>query len=211
MNSFPTKQLEAWKGLFGDEYVNRNAYADWKVKEGAKAFRTILDENEVSSILEVGSNIGLNLIYLNELFKKNVDLYAIEPNEKAFRKLTKENPVKIKKAWNCDAFNLPLKESSVDLVFTAGVLIHIAPDDLGRITDEIIRVSKRYVLCIEYFSRDPVEVAYRGQRGLLYKRDFGSYYLDRFPELYCAKYGFLWQRDFQVFDSPNWWLFEKKP
>ena len=61
MNSHFTKELAAWKGRFGDEYINRNEYAEWKVKEGVEAFRRILREIEVSSILEVGSNIGLNL------------------------------------------------------------------------------------------------------------------------------------------------------
>ena len=90
------------------------------------------------------------------------------------------------------------------------VLIHIAPEDLGKITDEIVRVAKKYVLCSEYFSNNPEEIPYHGQNGLLFKKDFGAFYQDRHPELKCIDYGFHWQRDLEIFDNLNWWLFEKK-
>jgi len=202
-------QLEAWTGQFGDEYMDRNEYADWKMVPGVEAFRRILGGLEIESVLEVGSNIGLNLLFINELFKGSAKLYAVEPNRKAFDTLVSQTRMKLEKAWNCDAFQLPLADSSIDLVFTAGVLIHIGPDDLGRATDEIVRVARKYVLCIEYFSRTPVEVPYHGQMGLLFKRDFGAFYLDRFLNLKCVGYGFLWQREFRIFDDLNWWLFEK--
>lgn len=205
----PAFQLEAWAGQFGDEYVDRNDYADWKMGPGTEAFRRILGGLDIESVLEVGSNIGLNLLFINALFESGVKLYAVEPNRKAFNRLVSQTRMKLEKAWNCDAFHLPLADSSIDLVFTAGVLIHIAPDDLGRVTDEIVRVARKHVICIEYFSHKPVEIPYRGQMGLLFKRDFGAFYLDRFPSLKCTRYGFLWQREFPIFDNPNWWLFEK--
>ena len=209
IRSNPTNQLQAWQGCLGDEYVERNDYAEWKIGPGVEAFRRILGRLKIKSVLEIGSNIGLNLIYIDKLFRGDVELYAVEPNQRAFNKLLSQTQIKIRSAWNCDAFQLPLADSSMDLVFTAGVLIHIAPDDLGRATNEIVRVARKYVLCIEYFSHTPVEVPYRGQRGLLFKRDFGALYMDGFPELKCLDYGFLWQREFRIFDNLNWWLFEK--
>jgi len=205
-----TPQLEAWAGTFGDEYMDRNDYADWKIALGAEAFRRILYGLEIELVLEVGSNIGLNLLFINELFKGKIKLYAVEPNRKAFgRLLSCKDQLNLEKAWNCGAFQLPLDDASVDLVFTVGVLIHIAPDDLARATDEIVRVSRKYVLCSEYFSHKPEEVLYRGEKGLLFKRDFGSFYLDRHSNLKCVRYGFLWQREFKIFDNLTWWLFEK--
>ena len=47
------------------------------------------------------------------------------------------------------------------------------------------------------------------RKGLLFKRDFGSYYLDRFPRMTCVDYGFLWQREFHIFDNLNWYLLKK--
>jgi pseudaminic acid biosynthesis-associated methylase len=159
--------------------------------------------------MEVGCNIGLNLLYLSNIYNSNVDLYGIEPNEKAFSILTSNKHIKLKEAWNATAFDLPLPNASVDLVFTSGVLIHIAPDDLGKATDEIVRVAKKYVLCIEYFSHKPISMRYQNKENLLFKRDFGAFYLDRHSNLKCIDYGFLWQRDLKVFDNLNWWLFEK--
>jgi hypothetical protein len=49
--------------------------------------------------------------------------------------------------------------------------------------NEIVRCSRRYVLCGEYFSDQLTEIAYRGQTGALYKRDFGAMYQALFPEL----------------------------
>jgi pseudaminic acid biosynthesis-associated methylase len=205
-----TPQLNAWTGEFGDTYVDRNDYADWKIPQGTEAFRRILGNLPIDSILEVGSNIGLNLLCLNELFQGKKQLFAVEPNKKALEKLTSQVRLKLAGVWNCDAFHLPLADSEVDLVFTSGVLIHIAPDDLGRATDEIVRVARKYVLCIEYFSHQPVEVPYRDRQGLLFKRDFGGFYLDRYPQLRWVDYGFIWQREFRLFDNLHWWLFEKQ-
>jgi pseudaminic acid biosynthesis-associated methylase len=205
----PTPQIEAWAGQFGNEYVDRNEYADWKMDPGTKAFRRILGGLKIQSVLEVGSSIGLNLLFINKVFSGDIKFYAVEPNRKAFDKLTSEKRIRLEKAWNCDGFQLPLADSSVDLVFTSGVLIHVAPSDLSRITDEIVRVARKYVLCIEYFSHTPVEITYRNKKGLLFKRDFGSFYLDRFPNLKCTRYGFLWQRELPIFDNLTWWLFKK--
>jgi pseudaminic acid biosynthesis-associated methylase len=177
---------------------------------GARAFQRILQNYKFNSILEVGSNIGLNLRFIYHNSGDAVKYYALEPNEKAFRILTSQDlGFKLEQAFNCDAFNVPLPDNSIDLVFTAGVLIHIHPDDLLKAMGEIVRVSKRYVLCIEYFSHKPEEIPYQGRNGLLFKRDFGKMYAENFPNLQWRDYGFLWQVEFPIFDDMNWWIFEK--
>ncbi len=205
-----TNQLNFWQGSTGNEYIERNKFEEWKLSPGIAAFKKILQHFKFKSVLEVGSNIGLNLIYLNRLYDQALDLFAVEPNIAAFNRLTSQPQlINLTKAWNCNAFNLPLEDGSIDLVFTSGVLIHIAPEDLQRATDEIVRVSRKYVLCIEYFSHTPESIEYRGREGLLFKRDFGAFYQDTYPKLKCRDYGFLWQREFAVFDNLTWWLFEK--
>ena len=108
-----------------------------------------------------------------------------------------------------DGFALPFADASIDLVFTSGVLIHVAPEDLERVVREIARVARHYILCIEYFSHEPVQVTYRGKEGYLFKRDFGRYYLETFPNLRVVDYGFLWQ-PLDSSDNSNWWLFAKR-
>jgi pseudaminic acid biosynthesis-associated methylase len=205
-----TDQLVQWHGQFGDDYVDRNSFEDWKMEPGKKTFQRMIGDRTVDSILEIGSNIGLNLIYLTELLGQKVDFYAVEPNKKAFTALISEKKINLKKAWNCSAFDVPSEDASIDLVFTCGVLIHIAPEDLGRATDEIVRVAGKYVLCIEYFSNNPEKISYRGRKNLLFKRDFGAFYLERYPNLKWIDYGFLWEQEFKIFDNLNWWLFEKR-
>jgi pseudaminic acid biosynthesis-associated methylase len=205
-----TSQLDAWTGEFGEKYIERNSLEDWKIPYGMEAFRRMLGGVSFESILEVGSNVGLNLHFISNITEGRTKLYAVEPNKKAFEMLiSSQNGLKLEKAFNCDAFKIPLADESIDLVFTAGVLIHIHPNDLLKAMSEIVRVSKRYVLCMEYFSHQPEEILYRGQKGLLFKRDFGSFYLDNFPQLKCLNYGFLWKKEFPIFDDMTWWLFEK--
>ena len=124
----------------------------------------------------MGCNIGRNLIALRH-FIPNVS--AVEPNAEAAQ-IARAHPelagVRIDEA---DGFALPYDDASVDLVFTSGVLIHVAPDDLGRMVDEILRVARHYVLCIEYFAHEPTAVPYHGREGYLFKRDFGRFYLER--------------------------------
>ena len=107
-----------------------------------------------------------------------------------------------------DGFDLPFEGNSMDMAFTCGVLIHVHPDDLFSFCSEIYRVSGRYIGCLEYFSPEPVERRYRGHQGLLFKRDFGSFYLDHWPDLRLLDYGFFWKR-VSGFDNVTWWLFEK--
>jgi pseudaminic acid biosynthesis-associated methylase len=208
---FETTQLKSWTGKFGDDYIKRNAYADWKMAPGKEAFRRIIAGFKFESILEVGSNIGLNLYFINELFEGQAKIYAVEPNRQAYKELvSQKEQLKLENAWNVSAFDLPVSDSSIDIVFTSGVLIHISPTDLRLATDEIVRVAKKYVLCIEYFSHKPEVIPYQGKNNLLFKRDFGSFYLDNYPNLECIDYGFLWQRELKIFDNLNWWLFSKK-
>jgi len=205
-----TKQLNHWKNQFGEEYINRNQINEVNVSNAKTVFKRTIGDLKIDSILEIGSNIGINLIGIRKVFGDKLKIYAVEPNEFAFKDLSNNPEIKLEKGFNCTAFKIPLPDNSVDLVFTNGVLIHIAPEDLKKAMSEIVRVSKKYVFCSEYFSHTPTSIKYHGKEDLLFKRDFGRYYLENFPELKTVSYGFLWQQEFQYFDDFNWWLFEKK-
>jgi len=129
---------------------------------------------------------------------------ALNPSQ-----LFRINHLAVGEVFETDASAIPAVDRSYDLVYTNVVLIHVRPDRLKRTLEEIVRVSRRYVLLVEYFSHTPMEVEYRGQQGLLWKRDFGAALLDVAPQLTCRAYGFLWERDLPTFDNQNWWLFEK--
>ncbi len=206
-----SKQVELWQSEFGESYAQRNnnrvteenqaaLLRDWaKVLAHATSPRP-------ESALEVGCNIGRNLLALRHFIPQ---LHGIEPNRFCCETVRNNEALKGVVIQEGEGSSLPYADSSIDLVFTSGVLIHIAPDHLGKTVDEIVRVARRYVVCIEYFSHEPVEVEYHGMSGFLYKRDFGRYYLERHPGLRVLDYGFLWQ-ELDSADNANWWLFAKE-
>lgn len=217
-------QLNHWTNPeYGHEYIERNNFADWKLKLGVRGFRRILKGLEFQSLLEVGSNIGLNLWFISEWAKKRKQdkfLYAVEPFKEAYDTLVTQTKFPVSEAVNCSGFELPYPNSAMDIAMTHGVLIHVHPDNLKKMTDEVVRVAKKYVICTEYFSHEPEEVGYRGKPNLIFKRDFGKWYLDNYPNLKCINYGFLWQQEFcdkkqphpygTLFDDLNYWVFEKR-
>ena len=106
------------------------------------------------------------------------------------------------------ADNIPLSDAAVDLVFTSGVLIHVPPDRLLAACKEMHRVADKYLLSAEYFSQTPEEKKYRGRAGLLFKRDFGAYWLENFSDLSLVDYGFFWKPATGI-DDLTFWLFRK--
>ena len=203
-----TRQVELWKSSFGREYAARNPVTDEGCRRSVRRWARMLSHALSpfpGSVLEVGCNLGRNLVALRDLV---TEVHAVEPNAEIVARAHSDPRLAGVTIREGSSFDLPYADGSIDLVFTSGVLIHIAPEDLPRAVDEIFRVARRYVLCIEYFSQEPVAVPYRGLDGQLFKRDFGQYYLDRFPSLQVLDYGFFW-KPVDAADNSNWWLFRK--
>jgi pseudaminic acid biosynthesis-associated methylase len=193
---------DLWAGDFGDDYVERNKAAS----EGRHPFwADRLAKLEVTSALEVGCNVGGNLRWLAELLGAQ-NVAGVDVNETALDVVRSELPgVDVRVAT---ARELPFDDDAFDLVFTTGVLIHQSPDELPRVMDEIVRCSRRYVLCGEYRADELEEVPYRGQRGALYKQDYGRLYQERFPQLRLLEEGFLPKSE-GVWDDVTYWVFEQ--
>jgi len=192
--------LEAWRGKFGNSYIQRNG--DKTIQSRIAMWRRILRDITPETILEVGANIGLNIRALQEVTEAR--LFAVEPNNAACRVLKTVTD----DAYDGTADKLWLADGTVNLVATCGVLIHIPPDDLAAACAEMYRVSNRYIVCIEYFSDKPEEIEYWGQSGMLWKRDFGSFWMEQHPDLKLRDYGFFWRRATGL-DNLTWWLWEK--
>ena len=188
-----THQTEEWSGDFGRDYTDRNLLPldemDQLYERRYGLTRTAMNSRFVGDldrdirILEVGSNIGNQLLCLQRAgFRR---LYGIELQSYA---------VELSKARTKDisiiagtAFDIPFKDDFFDLVFTSGVLIHIAPGDITPVLDEIYRCTSRYIWGFEYYAEAYTEVNYRGHTGLLWKTDFPRLYLERFPDLRLVK------------------------
>jgi pseudaminic acid biosynthesis-associated methylase len=201
-----TSQLQRWKGDFGNDYIGRNVVSRKAVDQRLKTWGTMFDHmSGVDKLLEVGSNIGLNLHAITQLTK--AEIHAVEPNDTARQTLVDSQIIPNNQIHSGNAFELPFEDNSFDLVYTSGVLIHIAPEDLEKAYKEIHRVSRKYVLSIELFSQKPEVIHYRGHDDLLFKRDFGGLWLDTFSDMKPIAEGFFWKRTTGL-DDCTWWLFE---
>ena len=203
------KALHAWSGEFGDRYTERNAASTDAVRGRTRAwgevFRRIVGDMPASA-LEVGPNVGLNLQGIAAL--SPMELWGIEPNPTARARLVADGVLAPSHVLEGFGHSIPLADGAVDLAFTCGVLIHVDPSLLEKTMREIHRVSAKYVFCAEYFSPKAETIPYRGETDLLFKNDFGSLYLDSFPDLVLVDYGFFWRRT-TVMDDSTWWLFRK--
>ena len=171
-----SSQLQLWVSEFGRSYTERNDVAK---PERIISWQRLLEGIAPERAVEVGCNVGWNLVYLERLGVR--ELYGIEPQPSAVERARHRRP-----AFNVlhgTAFELPFRDRYFDLVFTSGVLIHIAPDSLGGALDEIERVSRRWIAAIEYDNPDEQEIPYRGHTGALWKRDHGAAWQARFPSL----------------------------
>jgi pseudaminic acid biosynthesis-associated methylase len=203
------KQLDNWVGAFGEDYMARNSdmtEADLGPRTRGLAGVLAACPTPPASILEVGANIGRNLVALARC--TDARLYGVEPFEAAYGRMIEALGDRLAGSACTTGQALPYDDASIDMVFTSGVLIHVSPADLPAVMSEIVRVARRYVWCNEYFAKQPEEIAYRGKSGLLFKRDFGRLYLERFPRLRAVAQGFLWSAT-SPFDDTTWWLFEK--
>lgn len=201
---FKTEQEEFWAGEFGDQYLQRNNFDKHFYSKLVSWGKMLRSAHGVKSIRELGCNIGLNLLALNKL-QPDLDLFGVEINENAVKKANELNVAAIKQASILD----PIKDKQVDLTFTSGVLIHINPQYLKNVYDNLVNGSNRYILIFEYFNPSPVVVNYRGNEERLYKRDFAGELIDQYG-LKLIDYGFIYKRDnFAPRDDSTWFLLEK--
>ena len=90
------------------------------------------------------------------------NLYGIEIQDYALRKARAR--LEDAQLALATAFEIPYPDGFFDLVFTSGVLIHVAPADLPKALREIHRCAGGFIWGLEYYSPQPIEVAYRGTR-----------------------------------------------
>lgn len=200
-------QEKFWLGRFGDEYVARND-GERLVSGNLLLFADALRHaHDISTILEFGTNRGLNLRALRQLLPE-CRLLGVELNETAFREAER---LGIAEMWRGSIFDYPVG-AAVDLSLAKGVLMHLDPELLPLAYDKLYDATARYVLLVEYYSPDPVEVTYRGHDHRLFKRDFAGEMLDRYDDLRLVDYGFSYRRD-PVFrgEDVTWFLMEKSP
>jgi spore coat polysaccharide biosynthesis protein SpsF len=155
-----------WAGPFGDSYTERNR-VEWRKR--IPFWNDIIDLTGVRSVYEVGCNAGFNLSAIRRAFP-DVALAGHDINKRAASQAGYANLQVIHEP------NMTWMNNAYELVFTSGVLIHVAPNDLPAFMKAIVHASADYVLAIEYAADKEEEIPYRGQHRALWKRPYGKLY-----------------------------------
>ena len=202
--SYKTEQEKFWAGEFGHDYIDRNNSEQLLFSKVAMWSKMLKAANSISSARELGCNIGLNLLALKKL-NPSMALSGYEINEVADKQAGELNVAEIKVGSILES----MREAKVDLTFTAGVLIHINPEYLSNVYDNLVNNSNRYILVAEYYNPAPVDIDYRGHKQRLFKRDFAGDLIDNYG-LKLVDYGFVYKRDnWAPQDDITWFLLEK--
>lgn len=198
-------QLERWMGNFGNKYTRRSILSPKIIIDRSIAFANILFQlKEVQiSVLEVGCNIGGNLLALKPYFPPPGFIIGVEPNEMA-RRIAQIN--------DCIVFpdcgqKMNFMDRFFDLVFTCGVLIHCELSEAEKIVEEMNRVSKRYLMFMEYYEEQDREIPYREETELLWRRPWSEHFKKWGFDKPISS-GFLPPE--MGFDNVHWWVYERK-
>jgi pseudaminic acid biosynthesis-associated methylase len=201
------RQEAFWAGEFGDAYNRRNHSARGVAQNIAFLARALRSVRNIKSCIEFGAGTGMTLQALKALFPDQ-DQHAIEINHAAAEQLAAVIP-----RQNIHVGPIRGYEATrtFDLVLTKGVLISVHPSDLPATYKALHAATGRYLLISEYYNPVPVEIPYRGNSGVLWKRDFAGDLLDAFPDLSLVDYGFVYRRDARPHpqDDATWFLLRR--
>ena len=144
-----TPQIRERKGDFGREYTDRNVLdpeaLDRLYLDNYGVSRTELNRGFLegipldAQILEVGCNVGNQLLPLQRSGYKS--LYGIEIQKYAVDRAQQRVPRGT--VLEGSALEIPYPDQHFDLVFTSGVLIQMAPQNLPKVLGRFIEPQRR--------------------------------------------------------------------
>ncbi|GAB7022257.1 pseudaminic acid biosynthesis-associated methylase [Salidesulfovibrio brasiliensis] len=206
MAKYKTEQEEFWTGEFAAHYMERNKELDLVGSKAALWTKALSRASDIGSVMEYGSNIGLNIQALQSIMP-NVQYSAVDINPDVVDEFTRRCGF----APHIGSLLDYQTTERFDLTFCCGVLIHINPDHLSSVYDLLYTTSNKYIVVAEYYNPTPVTVNYRGHADRLFKRDFAGEMLGKYQNLSLVDYGFIYHRDPMFpLDDLTWFLLEKR-
>jgi 2-polyprenyl-3-methyl-5-hydroxy-6-metoxy-1,4-benzoquinol methylase len=131
------------------KYRSKNPISRYLVKNYFRGIGNLLSMIDYKKALEVGCGEGIFLHNLSfYLSKKNVTAVDIDPAEIEMA----EKNCSFADCFTANAYNLPFKDKTFDLVFCCEVLEHL--EDPQRALKEILRISSKY--CILSVPNEPL-------------------------------------------------------
>ena len=204
---YKTEQEAFWAGEFGNQYKERNV-GDSTLASKTAMFAQIFEHLDVpiESVIELGANIGLNLVAMKRLIP-GLKACGIDVNESAVAEMAKIPDVEAR----CDSILSFEPAMNFDFSLICGVLIHINPDCLQDVYERLYKSSRKYICIAEYYNPTPVMVPYRGESERLFKRDFAGEFMQAYPDVRLVHQGFRY-RNHPVFpaDDITWFLMKKE-
>lgn len=113
--------------------------------EFAKFIRDLALSLGCNSILEVGCSTGIDL----KLFSDEVKVHGLDQNEYAISIARNNLPSVDFKIGTIT--NMPYEDSSIDFIFTHGLLNYLHDSEIDAAVSELYRVSRRYIVNCELY------------------------------------------------------------
>lgn len=131
-----------------DDYLAAHQKADAGVGSIDNAIESLLSTlpNDVESILDIGSGPG----YVNRHLPVDVSVLAMDITETILQGNQRQSCVG-------DIMDIPLADSSVDMIMACDMLEHLPDDVLKKGMAELERVSRKYLYLQVPFQEDPVK------------------------------------------------------
>jgi ubiquinone/menaquinone biosynthesis C-methylase UbiE len=128
-------------------------YPDEVLAQHHQFFRQQLTPLGAQSALEVGCGYGRMLEVTRSCLRPPARSIGVDFGGPQLRRAySRLHPPTLFAQGNAAA--LPLRSGTVDLAYTVGVLMHLTPEAVPRALDELIRVSRRWVVISESFETD---------------------------------------------------------
>ena len=121
-------------------------------EEFAKFTRDLATSLRCTSVLEVGCGTGIDL----RLFPDTFEIHGIDLNDHALD-IAKEK-LSIANFKNGDITKLPFENSSIDFVFTHGLMNYLDDEILKKGIAEMFRVSKKWIMNCEKFEETEKQI-----------------------------------------------------
>lgn len=168
-----TNTTELWTGTFGRQYHERNR-VEWQSR--IPFWESAIQYTNAMRVFELGCGPGWNFRAI-QACAPGVECFGADLNQEAVNEARAAGF----EVQNVGEQGIPglYEPGTMDMTYTAGCLIHVPPQSLERTMQQLIDLSGRFVLAVEYHTEEgEEEVEYRGHSGALWKRNYGKLYQD---------------------------------
>ena len=135
---------------FWDKYSDENESR--YNEEFAKFTRDLATSLRCTSVLEIGCGTGIDL----RLFSDTFQIHGVDINDHALEIAKEKLPIANFKKGSIT--ELPFEDSSIDFVFTHGLMNFLDEDTLEKGIAEIYRIAGKYIMNCEKFEETEKQI-----------------------------------------------------